>query len=65
VTHTKIGLAYLGEDRGITHAVQVGLLSLLGVFLAVVLASGFGQAVWNESVPQFVWDIVAQIFPGI
>jgi len=65
VAHTKIGLAYLVEDRGITYAVQFGLLSLIGVFSAVVLASGLGLAVWNRSAPQFVWAIFAQIFPVI
>jgi hypothetical protein len=66
VTHTKIGFGYLAGDRGVTHAVQVGLLSLAGAFSAVLFVSGLGQAVWEWwIVPQFIWAIVAQTFPGI
>lgn len=64
IVHMKIGFLYLAEERGVTHTIQVGLLSLFPAFSALIFASGFGLAIWKwRLLPQFVWAIVAQTLP--
>lgn len=70
VAHTRTGLSYLAQDRGVTHATQNGLLTSVGVLSATLLATGFGQALWfalsvqgDRNVYNFIRAAAARTFP--